>query len=411
MSEELRHGPCGCQEDPPEDLFAASVMTSSGVFRHVEGVWESATFYLQRVVDLLRSVPTEGDWKLLHRATEALLRLSEEVCRRSGHDRYEFADEAGDGVGVSAELIAELQRRVLFTENELRELRVEAEDLDVFVFRPGLARVFDRIGLQHSPLLYHPVLKFEECYVLALPTAVSVAIRQFIIGGLVGVDRREAVVSLLAAGYADLFRSTPPLGVGNEPPILFRDEGESSVAEYGGEFEPGRYAHFVFWLDGLGRFVEEGLSGDPPVDSLVERTKEAVEAFRRHATESGAARGGVTFLVVCGVGRGFGPVALVADDLSTESWPVVCISAPDLETLTLLEKRLPTVLAVEVSQRLLHERGVRLVNLSGPLNLLALAESHEGHLVPHGHFDEAIQTPIDVMLPTDALLELRRQRW
>lgn len=408
--QQIGSGICGRHEDLPEDVFAASVITPDGDFRHIEGIWESATFYLQRVVELLKSVPKDGGWLILHTSTLALLRISEEVCRRSGYGRYELANDADVDFGLSDEVIAEIQSRVVFSEEQLRELGVEIADLDVFIFSPVLTRVLDHIGLQHSPLHSHPILKFGDQYVVALPTAISVAIRQFIVGGMIGAGQRNAVVSLLSQEYSRLFGNTASLGIGHEPQIHFRQEQDGALAEYGAEVEPGRYAHFVFWMDGLHGFYEEGLNGAFSIGSLIDRTKASTANFRQCMEESGPVREGVTFLVMCGVGRGCVPMTRAEIFSSTEHWSTICISAPDLETLTLLERRLPTVLALRQSELLLRERGVRLVNLSGPLNLLAQAEAQNGHLVPHSELDVAPNTPIDLMLPTNALLDLRQER-
>ena len=410
MFEEMGNGDCGWQEDPPEDMFAASVTTAQGDFRHIEGCWESATFYLQRIVELLDSLPKKDGWEEISKSTIALLRISEEVCRRAGYGRFEMPTQEEE-LSLTSETIAEVRRRVSFTEEELREINVDIDELDVFIFRPGLTEVLNNVGLQHSPLLYHPVFRFDDCYVLALPTAVSVAIRQFVIGSLVYVGHREAAVEIIADGYASLFRSRPPLGIGKEPPIIFRHEEKGSIAQYGTEAEPGCFVHFIFLLDSLQGIVEEGLSGVFPIDTLAEQTNAAIASFRKHAEKSGPIREGVTFLVTCGVGRGYIGRAFVAEDFEATGWRVVFITAPDLETLTLLERQLPSVCTLLNTVDLLYESGIRLINFSGVLNLLAMSEIQEGHLIPHGGIGAELELPADIPVPPNAILNLRQERW
>ena len=57
---ELGEGMTGRQEDPAEDVFVSSIATARGNFRILEGVWESAGFYVQRVVNALDSIPAGG---------------------------------------------------------------------------------------------------------------------------------------------------------------------------------------------------------------------------------------------------------------------------------------------------------------------------------------------------------------
>lgn len=46
----LGAGRCGLAEDPAEDVFVGLIATPRGNFRVLDGIWESGTFYLQRVV-------------------------------------------------------------------------------------------------------------------------------------------------------------------------------------------------------------------------------------------------------------------------------------------------------------------------------------------------------------------------
>src|SRR5689334_3252230 len=53
----LRDGAVGRMEDPAEDVFVTSVATSRGNFLCLEGIWESAGFFLQRFVNVVEEMP------------------------------------------------------------------------------------------------------------------------------------------------------------------------------------------------------------------------------------------------------------------------------------------------------------------------------------------------------------------
>jgi hypothetical protein len=75
----------GRMEDPAEDMFVSNIATSRGNFRVLGGVWESAGFYLQRIVNVVEGMPQGRGYDRLGDSIYALLRLSDVVCERAPH--------------------------------------------------------------------------------------------------------------------------------------------------------------------------------------------------------------------------------------------------------------------------------------------------------------------------------------
>src|SRR6202051_3295441 len=48
---ELGNGHCGMMEDPPEDEFVTLASAPSGNYRIFEGLWQGASFHLERILD------------------------------------------------------------------------------------------------------------------------------------------------------------------------------------------------------------------------------------------------------------------------------------------------------------------------------------------------------------------------
>jgi hypothetical protein len=86
-------GRLGLQEDPAEDVFVALIRTPRGNFRVLEGLWESAGFYLQRTLNALQLVPTEKLFDHIDDRVHALLRLSDAVCERAELGRYQLGNQ------------------------------------------------------------------------------------------------------------------------------------------------------------------------------------------------------------------------------------------------------------------------------------------------------------------------------
>jgi hypothetical protein len=88
---DLGMGRCGIRR-PAEDVFVSLIATPRGNFRVLEGIWESGTFYLQRVIDVLEGMPTSGALGALRESVYALLTLSEAVCARASLSRHELGN-------------------------------------------------------------------------------------------------------------------------------------------------------------------------------------------------------------------------------------------------------------------------------------------------------------------------------
>jgi hypothetical protein len=72
-------------EDPAEDVFVGNIASKRGNYLVLEGIWESATFYLQRFVNLVDELPDQPYLNETAEAVHSLLKLSDLVCRRAGH--------------------------------------------------------------------------------------------------------------------------------------------------------------------------------------------------------------------------------------------------------------------------------------------------------------------------------------
>lgn len=90
---EFGNGIAGRQEDPAEDVFVSLIRTPRGNFRVLEGVWESAGFYLQRIVNALELIPVGARYDDVRETVYGLLRLSDAVCGRAKLSRYQLGNE------------------------------------------------------------------------------------------------------------------------------------------------------------------------------------------------------------------------------------------------------------------------------------------------------------------------------
>ena len=136
---DLGTGRCGAFEDPAEDVFVSLIATPRGNFRVLEGIWESGTFYLQRVIDVVEGMPTGGALGALRESVYALLTLSEAVCARASLSRHELGNPTpSQCLPVKfANAMDGLRRRVRFSPADLAALGISAGTLREFIVQPG----------------------------------------------------------------------------------------------------------------------------------------------------------------------------------------------------------------------------------------------------------------------------------
>jgi hypothetical protein len=205
----LGDGIAGRQEDPAEDVFVSLIRTRRGNFRILEGVWEASGFYLERVVNSLELIPPGKRYDHMREAVYGLLRLSDAVCERAKLTRYELGNTvAQDSLsGKILSGLSSLRRTIRFTDAELKALGISVEHLGEFGFdaatRKGL--IDDKIG--HSTLERYPLAYRNGKVFVLLPTAISPAIRRYVIEELDTPKLREAFAATLGIAYTTSSRT------------------------------------------------------------------------------------------------------------------------------------------------------------------------------------------------------------
>ncbi|MGO9259226.1 MAG: hypothetical protein ACLQU1_23375 [Bryobacteraceae bacterium] len=82
--ERIGDGYCGMAEDPAEDVFVSLVNTSRGNFRIFEGIREGNGFHLQRVLNVIETMPQEPPHQRVRDCVESLLKPSDAAAGRAG---------------------------------------------------------------------------------------------------------------------------------------------------------------------------------------------------------------------------------------------------------------------------------------------------------------------------------------
>ncbi len=297
----------------------------------------------------------------------------------------------------------------MFSSEDISALQISEEALEPFIFDLSLTHHLASASLQHSPLLDYPLIRIDGQYLLALPAAVSVAIRRLVFGSAIQAGLRKAIIEPLANEYYRLFNQTTPFNLANRAPLTFKLEGDFACAEYAVEFEPGRHAHVFVILDALIGFELEGFSGCAGTqEDIEELIASSTSTYRECAVEHGGFQEGVSFVIYCGIGR---PAMLGCEAIEDERWSTVILGAPDVETISLLGDISPsTAMRLNRAEIALQNQGAHLMYLGGFIDLLASSRLNGGHLVDHKAVPSEFATGTGcIYLGTSLALSVRKE--
>ena len=372
-------------EDPVEDVFVTNVETPEGNRRVFEGIWESNDYFVQVVIDILGSRQAPQECRNLLVSAFALLKLSDCLAERVGLQRWHVEPSTPKGKIILAPAIrlADRARAVTFTDSELADLNISRNLLAPFILRDEERPTLVAETIGHTSLERHPLVDFGDKLVLALPYAVSPAIRRFILAELARMSYLPAFSAALAElqarqveeeGLQELkgqsFSLEPPAPDGQVPPL------RAWLLKY----DINKYLHVVLLDDRLDQLNVQGLS------SFMEYPEEIGTSLRKylskvatHCTSLPDFTEGITLLIMGGLGRGY---ALVFD-----TWPNQwCSSAIRISDFLMLasESDQPVARYLKcVKQRKWAEgEGVDLQSVDGDYNLYCYWRQSDYQLIP-----------------------------
>lgn len=379
LNEILREDDVGHQEDPPEDVFVANVVSGAGNSLLFEGIWEANAAYVQAVLYAVTACVREGRGWAEHflRQASALLDLSTAVADRSELRR----NDAGGGTRLGriqfpTKRIEGLATRVRFTPASLVAIGIHPFDLSPFIFDPRSSGGLRHETISWTSLEARPIIKDGDDFIVALPTAIGAAIR------------RRALDMALANGDADLFQekltdyqfgnsvTSARLGLDLASVAGPATDAASGFVGIICRFDLGAYAHVLFVQDDVREVAAQGFRSIQDVSVDVRRLVATGIAQIKAMSDF---RMGMTIIVFGGLGRGF-----QADPgRIPPEWRFVGLGCEDLELFAddSRTSALQMFRLLEQERELLLTK-THLINSNGFLNLYGFVEKHDFEMLP-----------------------------
>jgi len=315
-------------EDPVEDVAVGNVITGRGNHRILVGAWDCPDSWLQYLVDSVELMNDSAPLAKFRSELSALLALSEAVATKSGLARFQSSENASAGdLAISLDALA---HRVTFSAEEIRKLRIVPGSLGAFIFDLSVRTKLSDHRTSWSPLHERPLVECGEGIVVALPAAISAALRSRLVKSLGSEDRHARFDEVVRKRQGSVLFAETLSGrllntdSSSELPSATPDEVSHVLVR----FDEGKYAHVVLLHDRSIGILRDGLTSFMLVDQAP-----FLEACARQVSQRSDFRAGITLLVVGGLGRGFG----LRTPTMPQNWRLTVWSLPDIAALGRVE--------------------------------------------------------------------------
>lgn len=397
-------------EDPVEDVFIVNLETSEGNRRLFRGIWEAPDYFLQVAMDTLSKGRAPQQCKDLLHSAYALLRISEAVAERLGLERWHSEETDAQSTMRIAPItgISEHAKAITFSIEDLATYQIDRELLAPFIFRESDRCRIASENIGHSSLERRPLLAFDDALVLALPTAVSPAIRRYVIEELDRLGYLAMFERVLGEHQAhqiqrNVFWEIKDKSMSIDPSQP--DDGPiPSMHAWLLKYDNNKYLHVVLLHDRLDMLKEEGFAGflqypEPVQDSLEKYVSKIAGQCQSESDFSD----GMTLFVLGGLGRGFG--------LGFKAWPdhwrFSTIRISDLLMLALNPDRpLERYLKFIKQKDWAEAEGVFFQSMDGDFNHYCFWMDTECQLIPR---DMPIRHGVMIALGCDCVNPIRKK--
>lgn len=403
---------CVLGEDQAEDVFVSLVQGRSGDYRLLEGVWEAAGFYTQKVLDVITRMPDTEPFGQIKRSVHALLVISDMVCENAGLHRYQLGSDERYSM-ISPSILPgrnALLSRVSLSFADLEAHGITPDDIAPFCLQAHMLSELHSQQIGDNHLDRCPVIVHDKTHLtVALPPALSVAIRDYVIGRMIECGLAETFDDVLAQNYSKLFFETPLLGGPTHAPVFWRKIGEHRWTNFSSKIDEGYFISFHLFLPTVKVHPFGGFKNHFEDDGTLTKVLQiSINEVVKHFDGQDDFKKGLVVIVGCGWGKGYSTQDF---ELNHPHWRFESMSAADLVRLSWLGDMTPSYFwRIQDGLEAVNKAGVEIVNPNGIINLIGWVRSNDGHFVPHEHLPEGEISPERPLLLNPPLNLLRKVR-
>ena len=381
------HSSVSMMEDPVEDIFVSKLWFDNKSYKVQSGLWEGGIHSTQIILKILEKLPNEDFFPEIKKYIKSILEVSNIIIERNGI-------ECNKLLNISS--VETLDDEDLINIKELiNNVKITYENFNLPLLQESSFSILFNEILGNCILERNPFYILKEKVILLLPTAITACIRRIVIEFFNSHNKKDLFIQQYAQTLSEELYKTRIFGKFDGSPIKFYSkEGISSFkfSENILQFDKNHFFHFIFVLDTLENIEDnwfEGFVQDEKyrvsdfIDSRIESAKKNILAKDIHNK-------GCSFIVPCGVGRGF---ILASKFMTDDSWFCESISNHDLITISNDLDCSPNLIWRMVeAQYKLKKDGTQILNFNGFLNLYGYVKDNNYSIFVNESIDEEVST-------------------
>jgi hypothetical protein len=301
--------------------------------------------------------------------------------------------------------LRQLATRVRFTASQLAALGIVKPALAPYFLELDRCPYVSDRSIGDTPLESHPLLDTPGGVILVSPASVSTAIRSVLISTAIRSGMGNAFQQAI------LFRQEQytnegafwPASLSLSPPNEFFMR--VGICKY----EQGRYLQVIQVPSLFQEFPVKAFGSMEELSpAAVKFLSSEIKRFCDFVAERKDVSGAATVILTSGWGR---PVWLdpgIDEEKVPSHWQYLAVSFADAGVMGVIpDAKFTDICRVLQQRQRLASDGFELQNMNGILNLFGFWKKTNGNLIPEHMLD--VQPPIDILLPTDALLSARTE--
>ena len=395
-------------EEPAENVFITNVATPTGNFRIFEGNRNPNDYNVQTIIDTLYRCQNIKVCGKLLKCAIALLRLSECVANRVGLNRWHSESSTPNGKVALARTkgLSKHFHAVTLSDADLTELGIDRALLRPFIFRPVDKRKLVKQTPGNTSLERCPLVPIGNKLVLALPHAVSPAIRRFVITIIRIRGYLEEFSRALKSLQKDQIDTLDFQGFEMDTKDLKPPDHHGDLPSFDAwllKYDIDKYLNLVLLHDRLDELDEQGLTC--PMTYLPE-TEMSLRSYLYDSARCCAAlegfSEGTTILVIGGLGRG---IRLDIDDWPCQWYSTAILISDFLMMLNEPDRPLTRYLKYLKRIQQLADEGVDIMAAGDDYNLYCFWREHNYQFTPR---DVDIRSNPLMVTWTDCVLPVRQ---
>jgi hypothetical protein len=391
-------------EDPSEDVFVARVHFEGRNHSILEGLAEANAYHLQHILASVEHMPDQGVYGRLKQSCRSMLALSDAICARSSLLDFELGDEYGQDALPIEDIptIKTLAARVAFTRVELRKVGIDARALGGFCL-PSNQRDVGFGGYGDSPLERRPLIDFGDEIVVALPTAMAVAMRRAVIDVCVEMGAAVPLKGGILEAISDELSLNPAIAQLDIPPTEAKADA-TVISSWPIEFQPGLWFHLVIVTEDLRSANETGFEHTASSAQTNEDLQKSIDDALAEAAKAPGFKMGLSLVLLCGIGRG-----MAVEFTGRDHWLVTGTSSYDFEVLGWrTDFDIAELIKFLLAEGTAAAMGFPSMAINGLLARMANAYGNDGHVVPHEEMPDG-SLALTLLVPTNAHLQARAE--